>query len=66
MPEVITEYIDRLCTIEIKPGAGPIPRGVTRQLYDAARKKQGKPLSYLAGNLLINSLKTALVWGTPA
>lgn len=57
MPEVITEYIDRLCTIEIKPGGGPIPRGVTRQLYDAARKKQGKPLSYLAANLLISSLK---------
>ena len=57
MPEVITEYIDRLCTIEIKPGAGPVPRGVTRQLYDAARKKQGKPLSYLAATTLIDSLK---------
>jgi len=57
MPEVMAEYIDRLCTIEIKPGAGPIPRGVTRQLYDAARKKQGKPLSYLAAKTLIDSLK---------
>jgi hypothetical protein len=53
----MTEYIDRLCTIEIKPGAGPIPRGVTRQLYDAARKKQGKPLSYLAATTIIESLK---------
>ncbi|MDA4133437.1 MAG: DUF4392 domain-containing protein, partial [Thaumarchaeota archaeon] len=57
MPEVITEYIDRLCSIEIKPGAGPIPRGVQRQLYDAARKKQGKPLSYLAATTILDSLK---------
>ncbi|HEV2389923.1 MAG TPA: glutamate cyclase domain-containing protein [Nitrososphaerales archaeon] len=57
MAEVMTEYIDRLCTIEIKPGGGPIPRGVTRQLYDAARKKQGKPLSYLAAKTFIDTLK---------
>lgn len=42
----------------MKPGAGPIPRGVTRQLYDAARKKQGKPLSFLAATTLIDSFKS--------
>jgi hypothetical protein len=57
MPEIITEYIDRLCSLEIKPGAGTIPRGVSRQLYDAARKKQGKPLSYLAATTIIDALK---------
>ena len=53
-PEILAEYIDRLCTLEIKPGGGKIPRGVAIKLYDAARKKQGKPLTYLAANLFID------------
>jgi hypothetical protein len=41
MPEVIGEYIDRLCTVEMRPGKGNLPRGVIHRLYDAAREQAG-------------------------
>lgn len=47
MPEVIGEYIDRLCTVEMRPGKGNLPRGVIHRLYDAARDRAGGgPLTY--------------------
>ncbi|MEX0865349.1 MAG: glutamate cyclase domain-containing protein [Acidimicrobiia bacterium] len=45
MSVVIGEYIDRLATIEMRPGKGNLPRGVIHLLYDAAREKFGRPLS---------------------
>src|SRR5260370_17265052 len=34
-----------------------LPRGVTYPLYEAARKKQGKPLTWLAAKLLMDKVK---------
>lgn len=45
MPEVIAEYVDRLCTVEMRPAGGNLPRGVIHRLYDAARAGAGKPLT---------------------
>ena len=58
MPEVIGDSIDRLCAIEMRfaPVAGGLPRGVTTQLYEAARRKARAPLSYLAAQGLIEHL----------
>ena len=56
MPEVVAEYIDRLVNTEMRVQGG-LPRGVTHQLYEAARRKQGKPITYLAAKLLVDSLK---------
>jgi len=53
MPEIIGEYIDRLCTVEMRGPGEHIPRGVLRTFYDAAvRAGDGKPLSYRAASLL--------------
>jgi hypothetical protein len=45
MPEVIGEYIDRLCTVEMRPAAGNLPRGMIHRLYAAARPEGAKPLT---------------------
>ena len=37
MPAVIGEYVDRLCTIEMRPSGGNLPRGLMHRLYAAAR-----------------------------
>ena len=56
MPEIIGEYIDRLCTVEMRGPGEHIPRGVLRTFYDAAvRAGDGKPLSYRAAALLKNA-----------
>ena len=56
MDATTCEYIDRLITIEMRFGEG-LPRGVTHQMYDAAREAQGgMPLSLLAAQGLINAL----------
>jgi hypothetical protein len=46
MGHVVGEYIDRLATIEMRPGKGNLPRGVMHQLYDAARARLDQPLVY--------------------
>lgn len=56
MPEIVGEYIDRLCSVEMRP-QGNLPRGVTHRLYDAARKAQGGPLAYRAAQLLIQRVR---------
>ena len=56
MPKIVAEYIDRLINLEMRAQGGP-PRGVTHQLYEAARKKQGEPLTYLAAKALIDNLE---------
>lgn len=52
MAEIIGEYIDRICSTELRP-IGNLPRGVAHRLYDAVRAKGGKPLTYaMAGAIL--------------
>jgi len=45
MPAVIGEYLDRLCTIEMRPSGGNLPRGKMHRLYAAARPDGDKPLT---------------------
>jgi hypothetical protein len=45
MPEVIGEYVDRLCTLEMRPAEGNLPRGMIHRLYAAARPAGAKPLT---------------------
>ncbi len=54
MPEIIGEYVDRLCNTEMRMKG--LPRGVTYPLYEAARQKQGAPLTYLAARGLMESV----------
>lgn len=56
MPEIIGEYIDRLINIEMRVQGG-LPRGVTHKLYEAAREKQGKPLTFIAAKSLVDIVK---------
>jgi hypothetical protein len=49
--EIVGDSIDRAVNIEMRFRAG-LPRGVTYPLYEAARKKQKKPLTWLAAKLL--------------
>jgi hypothetical protein len=44
--KIVGEYIDRICTVEMRPGGGNLPRGVIHRLYDAARQRFGEPLVY--------------------
>lgn len=46
MPSVIAEYVDRLCTIEMRPREGNLPRGMMHRLYAAARPDGAPPLTY--------------------
>jgi hypothetical protein len=58
MPEVIAEYIDRLCTVEMRPGKGNLPRGVIHRLYDAAREHGGGgPLTLGMAQALADNVK---------
>jgi D-glutamate cyclase len=54
--EIVGDSIDRAVNIEMRFRAG-LPRGVTYPLYEAARKKQKKPLAWLAAKLLKDSVK---------
>ncbi len=55
MPEIIGEYVDRLVTVEMRNPS--MTRGITRQLYDAARAERGgRPLTLLAAEGLANSV----------
>src|SRR5216683_3107458 len=54
--EIVGDSIDRAINVEMRFRAG-LPRGVTYPLYEAARKKQKKPLTWLAAKLLKESIK---------
>ena len=54
--EIVGDSIDRAVNIEMRFRAG-LPRGVTYPLYEAARKKQKKPLTWLAAKLLKDRVK---------
>lgn len=56
MPEIIGEYVDRIVNVEMLEHDYP-RRGRTHLLYDAARAKQGAPLTYLAAKGLIENVK---------
>lgn len=53
MPQIIGEYVDRVCSTELRP-IGNLPRGVAHQLYDAVRRKYDAPLSYSMARALLD------------
>ncbi len=55
MPDIIAENIDRLCTVEMRPQG--MPRGKMHRLYEAARRRQGRPLTLLAAERLRAAIK---------
>jgi hypothetical protein len=55
MPEIVGDYVDRLCNTEMRMKG--LPRGVTYPLYEKARQKQGAPLTYLAAHGLIERVE---------
>jgi hypothetical protein len=56
MPQVIGEYIDKIVNVEMSDDNSP-RRNKTHLLYEAARAKQGAPLTYLAAQGLIDNVK---------
>jgi hypothetical protein len=57
LSEVIAEYVDRLCTIEMRPGSGNIPRGIVHRLYSAAREAGAPPLTLSMAQALIDRIR---------
>lgn len=57
MPSVIAEYIDRLCTIEMRPSSGNLPRGMMHRLYAAARPEGAPPLTLQMAQALCDRIK---------
>jgi hypothetical protein len=55
MPEIVAEYVDRLCTIGMRPQG--MSRGTLLPLYDAARTEAGEPLAMKAARLLNERVK---------
>jgi hypothetical protein len=55
MPEIIGEYVDRLCTIEMRPADSNLPRGVMHRLYAEARG-DGPPLTFKAADALVSNV----------
>jgi hypothetical protein len=51
MTEMVGEYVDRLCTVEMRM-AGGVPRGLIPLLQHAARKLHGCPLTLLVAERL--------------
>jgi hypothetical protein len=56
MPQIIGECVDRLRTIEMRPGEANVPRGVIHKLYEAARDYHGGSLTLSAAEGLIREL----------
>jgi hypothetical protein len=57
MPRVIAEYVDQLCTIEMRPQSGNLPRGQLRELYDAAREITDGPLTLKMAEAIVATVK---------
>jgi D-glutamate cyclase len=57
VPEVIAEYVDRLCTVEMRPSRGNLPRGMMHRLYAAARPAGEKPLTLAMAQALTARVK---------
>jgi hypothetical protein len=56
VPEIIGEYADRIVNVEMLEH-DYARRGRTHLLYEAARAKQGAPLTYLAAKGLLDNVK---------
>jgi hypothetical protein len=56
VPQIIGEYVDRIVNVEMLEHDYP-RRGRTHLLYEAARARQGAPLTYLAAKGLIENVK---------
>jgi len=56
MPDIVGEYIDKIVNVEMLDDNQP-RRNKTHLLYEAARAKQGAPLTYLAAKGLIENVK---------
>lgn len=53
MPRIVAEYIDRLCSVEMRqPG---LPRGLAQTIYDVVLEEAGEPLSYRAAKTLLTN-----------
>src|SRR5699024_720706 len=57
MSKIIGEYLDQLCSIEMRPGLGNMPRGFIKKLYKAARKPNENPLIYQITKELLENIK---------
>lgn len=55
MSEVVGEYVDQLCSVEMRMKG--LPRGVSHLMYERARQKQGAPLTYLAARRLLEEVQ---------
>ena len=55
MPEIIAEYVDRICSTELRP-IGNLPRGVAHRLYDAARARAGTPLTLAMATAVLDAV----------
>lgn len=55
MPKIVGEYIDQICSTELRP-IGNLPRGVAHLLYNAARDKSPDPLSYSMAAALLEQV----------
>jgi hypothetical protein len=55
MPEIVAEYIDRVCTVEMRMKG--LPRGKTHLLYQAAREAMGRPLTLAAAEGLRDTIE---------
>jgi hypothetical protein len=56
MAEIVGEYIDKIVNVEMLDD-NSVRRNKTELLYQAARAKQGAPLTYLAAKGLIDNVK---------
>lgn len=55
MPQIVAEYVDRLCTIGMRPQG--MSRDALNKLYAAAREEAGEPLAMRAAQLLVDRVK---------
>lgn len=66
MPQILGEYVDRIVTFEMRSdkrirGSGVkfSSRGYIYRLYEAARREQAQPLTYLAAHTLLTRVQTS-------
>lgn len=57
MPVIAGDNIDKLCSLEFRPGDSNIPRGIIARMYEAARARAGAPLSTTMGQAIIERVK---------
>ncbi|WP_374527273.1 glutamate cyclase domain-containing protein [Acinetobacter sp.] len=55
--QLVGDRIDQLMTVEIRPLSGGLPAGYVKPLYDVCRNFHQQPLSMMAAEALINTIK---------